>query len=231
MVVIFLLAVGTVAVGGYWAGVTEADRLQRRRARGGGGARRSPPRGALRPGGAQRRRRGVASGLHAGHDVARWSPCPAPSCCCSISSTTASLYAAMIAIFGLGARAPASTAACCPWCATCPGGGTSGSCPAASPPAAAPAAGWPVPGGDGPRVATERGPLGVAAAGHAGAWPTAFFVPRRMRLPTLKSCAPSCWPWASLSTSLRLRHAVAHQDREVEHHGWSGLGPSRFLEP
>uniref|UniRef100_A0A8C6FYD7 Signal peptide peptidase-like 2C n=1 Tax=Moschus moschiferus TaxID=68415 RepID=A0A8C6FYD7_MOSMO len=29
MVVIFLLAVGTVAVGGYWAGVTEADRLQR----------------------------------------------------------------------------------------------------------------------------------------------------------------------------------------------------------
>ncbi|XP_022445606.1 signal peptide peptidase-like 2C [Delphinapterus leucas] len=37
MVVIFLLAVGTVAVGGYWAGVTEADRLQRRLAQGGGG--------------------------------------------------------------------------------------------------------------------------------------------------------------------------------------------------
>ncbi|XP_055983769.1 signal peptide peptidase-like 2C [Sorex fumeus] len=37
MVVIFVLAVGTVAVGGYWAGVTEADRLQRHRAQGGGG--------------------------------------------------------------------------------------------------------------------------------------------------------------------------------------------------
>uniref|UniRef100_A0A8C0XYG4 Signal peptide peptidase-like 2C n=1 Tax=Castor canadensis TaxID=51338 RepID=A0A8C0XYG4_CASCN len=37
MVVIFILAVGTVAVGGYWAGLMEADRLQRRRARGGGG--------------------------------------------------------------------------------------------------------------------------------------------------------------------------------------------------
>ncbi|XP_049717380.1 signal peptide peptidase-like 2C [Elephas maximus indicus] len=37
MVVIFILAVGTVAVGGYWAGLTEADQLQRRRARGGGG--------------------------------------------------------------------------------------------------------------------------------------------------------------------------------------------------
>ncbi|XP_007456863.1 PREDICTED: signal peptide peptidase-like 2C [Lipotes vexillifer] len=37
MVVIFILAVGTVAVGGYWAGVTEADRLQRRLAQGGGG--------------------------------------------------------------------------------------------------------------------------------------------------------------------------------------------------
>ncbi|XP_054430794.1 signal peptide peptidase-like 2C [Pteronotus mesoamericanus] len=37
MVVIFILAIGTVAAGGYWAGLTEADRLQRRRARGGGG--------------------------------------------------------------------------------------------------------------------------------------------------------------------------------------------------
>lgn len=37
MVVIFILAIGTVAMGGYWAGLTEADRLQRRRARGGGG--------------------------------------------------------------------------------------------------------------------------------------------------------------------------------------------------
>lgn len=37
MAVIFLLAVGTVAAGGYWAGLMEADRLQRRRARGGGG--------------------------------------------------------------------------------------------------------------------------------------------------------------------------------------------------
>ncbi|XP_066111420.1 signal peptide peptidase-like 2C [Saccopteryx bilineata] len=38
MLVIFILAIGTVAVGGYWAGLTEADRLQRRRARGGGGS-------------------------------------------------------------------------------------------------------------------------------------------------------------------------------------------------
>ncbi|ELW47804.1 Signal peptide peptidase-like 2C [Tupaia chinensis] len=37
LVVVFILAVGTVAVGGYWAGLTEADWLQRRRARGGGG--------------------------------------------------------------------------------------------------------------------------------------------------------------------------------------------------
>ncbi|KAM9596720.1 signal peptide peptidase-like 2C [Trichechus inunguis] len=37
MVVIFILAVGTVAMGGYWAGRTEADRLQGHRARGGGG--------------------------------------------------------------------------------------------------------------------------------------------------------------------------------------------------
>ncbi|XP_032726950.1 signal peptide peptidase-like 2C [Lontra canadensis] len=37
MVVIFILAVGTVAAGGYWAGLTEADRLRRRRARGEGG--------------------------------------------------------------------------------------------------------------------------------------------------------------------------------------------------
>lgn len=37
MAVIFILAVGTVAAGGYWAGLMEADRLQRRRARVGGG--------------------------------------------------------------------------------------------------------------------------------------------------------------------------------------------------
>ncbi|KAM6175043.1 signal peptide peptidase-like 2C [Erethizon dorsatum] len=37
LVVIFILAVGTVAVGGYWAGLMEAAWLQRRRARGGGG--------------------------------------------------------------------------------------------------------------------------------------------------------------------------------------------------
>ncbi|XP_045743981.1 signal peptide peptidase-like 2C [Mirounga angustirostris] len=37
VVVIFILAVGTVAAGGYWAGLTEADQLQRRQARAGGG--------------------------------------------------------------------------------------------------------------------------------------------------------------------------------------------------
>lgn len=37
MVVIFILAVGTVAAGGYWAGLTEADQLGQRRARRGGG--------------------------------------------------------------------------------------------------------------------------------------------------------------------------------------------------
>ncbi|XP_001376006.2 signal peptide peptidase-like 2C [Monodelphis domestica] len=38
MVIIFILAVGTVAVGGYWAGMSEAERLQRRRERRGGAA-------------------------------------------------------------------------------------------------------------------------------------------------------------------------------------------------
>ncbi|KAL0597898.1 Signal peptide peptidase-like 2C [Plecturocebus cupreus] len=37
MLVIFILAVGTVAAGDYWAGLTEANRLQRHRDRGGGG--------------------------------------------------------------------------------------------------------------------------------------------------------------------------------------------------
>ncbi|XP_007957960.1 signal peptide peptidase-like 2C [Orycteropus afer afer] len=37
LLVIFILAVGTVAVGGYWAGLTEVGWLQRRRAQGGGG--------------------------------------------------------------------------------------------------------------------------------------------------------------------------------------------------
>ncbi|XP_008269865.3 signal peptide peptidase-like 2C [Oryctolagus cuniculus] len=47
MVIIFILAVGTVALGGYWAGLTEADQLLRRRARGGGG-----PGGQHQPGAA-----------------------------------------------------------------------------------------------------------------------------------------------------------------------------------
>ncbi|XP_047612565.1 signal peptide peptidase-like 2C [Phacochoerus africanus] len=47
MVVIFILAVGTVAAGGYWAGLTEADRLQRRRARGGGGPGGHHPQGSV----------------------------------------------------------------------------------------------------------------------------------------------------------------------------------------
>ncbi|XP_028636522.1 signal peptide peptidase-like 2C isoform X1 [Grammomys surdaster] len=37
MAIIFILAVGTVAAGGYWAGLMEADRLQRHQARRGGG--------------------------------------------------------------------------------------------------------------------------------------------------------------------------------------------------
>lgn len=37
MAIIFILAVGTVAAGGYWAGLMEADRLRRRQARRGGG--------------------------------------------------------------------------------------------------------------------------------------------------------------------------------------------------
>ncbi|CAD7668098.1 unnamed protein product [Nyctereutes procyonoides] len=40
--VIFLLAVGTVAAGGYWAGLSEADRLRPRGARGPGGAAAAP---------------------------------------------------------------------------------------------------------------------------------------------------------------------------------------------
>uniref|UniRef100_A0A8C3X9F2 Signal peptide peptidase-like 2C n=1 Tax=Catagonus wagneri TaxID=51154 RepID=A0A8C3X9F2_9CETA len=47
MVVIFILAVGTVAAGGYWAGLTETDRLQQRRARGRGGPGGHHPRGAV----------------------------------------------------------------------------------------------------------------------------------------------------------------------------------------
>lgn len=39
MLVIFILAVGTVAVGGYWAGLTEADRLQQYQAHRGRGSR------------------------------------------------------------------------------------------------------------------------------------------------------------------------------------------------
>ncbi|XP_027728472.1 signal peptide peptidase-like 2C [Vombatus ursinus] len=37
MMIIFILAVGTVALGGYWAGLNEAERLQRRREHRGGG--------------------------------------------------------------------------------------------------------------------------------------------------------------------------------------------------
>uniref|UniRef100_A0A286XXW8 Signal peptide peptidase-like 2C n=1 Tax=Cavia porcellus TaxID=10141 RepID=A0A286XXW8_CAVPO len=46
LVVIFILAVGTVAVGGYWAGLMEAAWLQRHQARGGGGG---GPDGHLQP--------------------------------------------------------------------------------------------------------------------------------------------------------------------------------------
>ncbi|XP_012299312.2 signal peptide peptidase-like 2C [Aotus nancymaae] len=54
MLVIFVLAVGTVAAGGYWACLMEANRLQRHRARGGGGpgGHRPPPEAAA-AGGAQ----------------------------------------------------------------------------------------------------------------------------------------------------------------------------------
>ncbi|KAK2110959.1 Signal peptide peptidase-like 2C [Saguinus oedipus] len=52
MLVIFILAVGTVAAGGYWAGLTKANRLQRHRARGGGGpgGHRPPPEAAAAEG-------------------------------------------------------------------------------------------------------------------------------------------------------------------------------------
>lgn len=53
MVVIFVLAVGTVAAGGYWAGLTEADRLQRRRARRGGGPGGRPQQAVVAAPGAQ----------------------------------------------------------------------------------------------------------------------------------------------------------------------------------
>ncbi|XP_017404790.1 signal peptide peptidase-like 2C [Cebus imitator] len=55
MLVIFVLAVGTVAAGGYWAGLTEANRLQRQRARGGGGpgGHHPPPEAAAAAEGAQ----------------------------------------------------------------------------------------------------------------------------------------------------------------------------------
>ncbi|XP_006897872.1 PREDICTED: signal peptide peptidase-like 2C [Elephantulus edwardii] len=57
MLVIFILAVGTVAAGGYWAGLAEADRLQQHQAQGGGG-----------PGGQQPLVAGEAQGRPDGED-------------------------------------------------------------------------------------------------------------------------------------------------------------------
>ncbi|XP_004480625.2 signal peptide peptidase-like 2C [Dasypus novemcinctus] len=102
LLVIFILAVGTVAVGGYWAGVTEADRLQRRRARGGGG-----------PGGRNQRGPGAAeAGRGEDEDAAPVDFTPAMTgavvtMSCSIMLLLYFFYDCfvyvMIGIFGLGA--------------------------------------------------------------------------------------------------------------------------------
>uniref|UniRef100_A0A8C5K748 Signal peptide peptidase-like 2C n=1 Tax=Jaculus jaculus TaxID=51337 RepID=A0A8C5K748_JACJA len=107
MVVIFILAVGTVAVGGYWAGVMEADWLQRHRPRGGGGPgghRHWPTSAARRPQGPQE-----DDGDDAGAPV-DFTPamtCAVVTMSCSIMALLYFFYDCfvyvMIAIFGLGA--------------------------------------------------------------------------------------------------------------------------------
>lgn len=101
MVVIFILAVGTVAAGGYWAGLTEADRLQRRRARGGGG-----------PGGhnqqeAMTAQRGQEDDEDEPVDFTSAMTCAVVTMSCSIMLLLYFFYDhfvyVMIAIFGLGA--------------------------------------------------------------------------------------------------------------------------------
>ncbi|XP_027943225.1 signal peptide peptidase-like 2C [Eumetopias jubatus] len=102
MVVIFILAVGTVAAGGYWAGLTEADQLQRRRARGGGG-----------PGGLDQQGAAAAAGGQEGEDEdvpVDFTPAmtgAVATISCSIMLLLYYFYDrfvyVMIAIFGLGA--------------------------------------------------------------------------------------------------------------------------------
>ncbi|XP_016059426.1 PREDICTED: signal peptide peptidase-like 2C [Miniopterus natalensis] len=102
MVVIFILALGTVAAGGYWAGVTEAGRLQRRRARGGGG-----------PGGQNQQDVGVTQGGQEEEDEdtpVDFTPAMTAAVVAMSCSIMLLLYFfydsfvyVMIAIFGLGA--------------------------------------------------------------------------------------------------------------------------------
>ncbi|XP_062937546.1 signal peptide peptidase-like 2C [Cynocephalus volans] len=106
IVVIFILAVGTVAVGGYWAGLSEADWLQRRRARGGGG-----------PGGHNQPPAAAAQGMPHGVQEEEDEDAPVDftpamtgvlvTMCCSIMLLLYFFYDCfvyvMIAIFGLGA--------------------------------------------------------------------------------------------------------------------------------
>lgn len=101
MVVIFVLAVGTVAMGGYWAGMTEADRQQRHRARGGGG-----------PGGHHQQQAVAAQGGQEEEEDAPVDFTPAMTgtvvtMSCSIMLLLYFFYDCfvyvMIAIFGLGA--------------------------------------------------------------------------------------------------------------------------------
>lgn len=100
MVVIFILAVGTVAVGGYWAGVTEAHRLRRHLAQGGGG-----------PGGQNQQEAVAAQQGHKQEDAAvDFTPAMTGAVVAVSSSNMLLLYFfydcfvyVQIAIFGLGA--------------------------------------------------------------------------------------------------------------------------------
>ena len=100
VVVIFILAVGTVAVGGYWAGVTEADRVQRRLAQGEGG-----------PGGHNQQEAVAAQQGHEEEDATvDFTPAMMGAVVTMSSSIMLLLYFfydcfvyVMIAIFGLGA--------------------------------------------------------------------------------------------------------------------------------
>ncbi|XP_008068986.1 signal peptide peptidase-like 2C, partial [Carlito syrichta] len=100
LLVLFILAVGTVAAGGYWAGLSEARQLQRPRARGGGGA----------PGGLQQPEAEAQEGEGEDEDTPVDFMLAMVSAVITLSCVTALLYFsndcfvyATVGLFGLGA--------------------------------------------------------------------------------------------------------------------------------